>query len=94
MPSDLRPEPRTAEKLEPKKPQRLRNFAAGFCLSGIPIGYYLWLSTWATHGSFDTIGTAKLAVAIAIPCLGGVVAAIWGKPVVDSLGKILEGLPG
>lgn len=93
MPSELRPDS-GPEITAPPKPQRLRDFASGVCLSGIPIGYYLWLSTWATHGSLATVGITKLAVAIAIPCLGGILAAIWGKPVIDSLGKILEGLPG
>ena len=90
MPSELLS---GTENTEPQKFQRLGNFAAGFCLSAFPIGYLLWLSTWATQGSLETIGMTKFAVVIAIPCLTGGLSAIWGKPVVDSLGKILEKWP-
>ena len=90
MPSELISD---TENLESQKPRRLRNFVAGFCLSAFPIGYLLWLSTWATQGNFETIGMTKLVVVIAIPCLSGSLAAIWGKPVVDSLGNILEKWP-
>lgn len=68
----------------------LQNFLLGAFLSGLPIFVYLSLSMEMTHTRLAAVGNVKLAVAIAVPVLCGLLAAIFKQRVIKVLTGLLE----
>lgn len=66
------------------------NFLIGACLSGVPVLSYLWLSVDMTSGSWAAVGTGKLAGAIAVPLICGLLSARFGQRVVRVLSDMVE----
>ena len=67
-----------------------QNFAVGVFLSGVPLWVYLSLSIDMTDSTWATVGTVRLAAAIAIPLLCGLLAIVFREKVTTVLSGILE----
>jgi hypothetical protein len=67
-----------------------RHFLIGVFLSGVPILAGLWLSVDMTHESWTTVGMGKVAGAIAVPFIFGVLSARWGHEFVQRLSNAIE----
>ena len=63
----------------------IRNFLIGAFFGGLPIFVYFSLSVWMTHASLAEVGSVKLAVAIAVPILCGLLSVIFGKRAIKVL---------
>ncbi|MGB3137180.1 MAG: hypothetical protein WBB18_10290, partial [Nodosilinea sp.] len=73
---------------EPTRPSPLRNFLIGMSISGLFVFVYLSLSVdmvgWAT------VGSSRLAVAIAVPVLCGLLSAFFGQRAIQFLTGLLD----
>jgi hypothetical protein len=67
-----------------------RNFLIGVFLSGVPVLAFLWLSVDMTYGSWAAVETGRLAGAIAVPLLFGLLAAIFGQRAIRILSQIVD----
>jgi hypothetical protein len=85
-------DPSSAQSASPGAISR-RNFGVGLGLAAIPMLAGLWLAVDMTYGGhWAAVGLGTWGGAIAIPLVCGLLAAKWGQPITQSLGRALDNL--
>lgn len=69
---------------------RLKNFAIGAGMSSILSATFFLTSMYSTHTSLSQMGSIRVGLAIALPLLCGIGAALWGDRFLESLAQLME----